>query len=156
MYPEKMTSSDRVQVMNQWSAAFPGGYPELGSFLRGCFGLAADRWTGSGIVGERVPDRIVAETVDAVIAECQQSQMRTSDFSYIIGHQYLSRRKTAFHNYTVEQVRALIPRIRKLLEEGTDEELTAALEAQRADELLVYFMHIDEGMPMEYARAAIG
>lgn len=156
MYPEKMTGSDRVQLMNRWSAAFPGGYPELGTFLQNCFGLVAHRWTGKDMFGERIGDNIVADTVDAVIAECQQSQMIASDFSYVIGHQYTSRTETAFHNYTAEQVRALVPRIRKLWEEGTDEELTAALEAQRADELLVYFMHIDEGMPMDYARAAIG
>lgn len=156
MYPEKMTSRERVQLMNHWSAHLEGGYTALGNFLTNSFGLVAHRWAGKDMFGERIPDNIVAETVNAVIDECQQSQMKASDFAYVIGHQYTSRTKTAFHNYTVEQVRQLVPRIRRLWEEGTDEGLTAALEAQRADELLAHFLHIDEGMPMDYARTVVG
>lgn len=156
MYPEKMTSRERVQLMNHWSAHLDGGYTALSNFMTSSFGLVAHRWTGKDMFGERIPDNIVAETVDAVIAECKAQGMKPGDFAYVIGHRHLSRTKPAFHNYTIEQIRGLIPRIGRMWQEATDEEMKDALEYQRADELLAYFMHIDDGLPMDYARTVVG
>lgn len=156
VYPEKMTSRERVQLMNDWSAHIANGYITLSNFLTNSFGLAVRRWSGSDDFPMTLPDNIVAEAVDGVIAECKTRGMKPDDFSYVIGHRYLSRTQPAFHNYTVEQVRSLIPRIARLWEEGTDEEMAAALEHQRDDDLLAYFMHIDDGVPLDYARTVVG
>lgn len=153
MYPEKMASRERVQLMNEWSAALPHGYAELGTFLRNTFGLAADRWSGNDIVPQRIPDNIIAETVDAVIAECQQSGRKASDFSYVIGHQYASRTKTAFHNYRVEHVRVVIPLITRLFDEATDEQFSEAQKRQRDDDLLPYLRMLYEDIPEDFTRA---
>lgn len=156
MYPEKLSSRERVQLMNDWSAHIDGGYTALSNFLTNSFGLAARRWSGNDSFPMTLADNVVAETVDRVIAECKAQDMKPDDFSFVIGHRYLSRRAPAFHNYTVEQVRDLIPRIARLWREATDEAVQEAMERQRDDDLLAYFMHIDEGVPLDYARTVVG
>ncbi len=159
MYPDQIPSRERVQLMNGWSAHLDGGYITLANFLRNAFGLAADRWSGNDqksgndIFPQRVPDSIIAETVDAVIAECQQTGRKASDFSYIIGHQYASRTKTAFHNYRVEHVRAVIPLITRLFDEGTNEQFSEAQKRQRDDDLLPYLRMLYEDIPEDFTRA---
>lgn len=147
---ETYDTKTRDALLYDWMSR-TGSYATVPNFLTNAFGRAGTRWyRPASEPRQTLCDAVVEATVEACLAG---DQMELGDYATIIGHNYLSRTEPAFHNYTVAQVQQLVPRIARLWADGTDGELREAMDYQRQDQLLAYFLHLDEGIPLEYALA---
>lgn len=160
---EAISAQERVHLLNRWSAYIESGYRGVGDFLAHTFGPdTATRWSGTGIQSPRVADTVVRATVETCIWENQNNGVPFEVFRDVIGHKNISRKMPAFHNYTAEQARTIISKIAQLWVEATDEkseravhEFNQAIQHCRNDNLLAYFISLEEDIPLEYAIAAV-
>lgn len=148
---ETYTFEHRFELFQGWQRR-TASLVSVYDFLMASFGRVVYRWETAHPAPQTLCDAVVETTVEAALTD---PWLELDQFAIVIGYQHLSRNAPAFHNYTPEQVRTLMPRISKLWRESDDRGLQTAMQHQRDDNLLAYFMSVDEGIPMEYAKMVV-